>query len=104
MWIRKEIKPLHRHQDDDLLDEFLKLCEDELLKNEKSINETPTEPEQDQLLTVPQAAEFLSLSIATIYGLVGRGELPVMKRSKRCYFSRLDLIEYLKVGRRKTVS
>ncbi len=59
-------------------------------------------PESDTILTVDGAAEFLDLSVATIYGLISQGELPVMKRSKRCYFSKLELIAYLKKGRRKT--
>jgi len=57
---------------------------------------------QDELLTVPDAATFLSISVPTIYGLISKGELPVMKRSKRCYFSKLELINYLKEGRKKT--
>lgn len=60
--------------------------------------------EQDQLLTVEQCAEFLNLSKATIYGLISKGELPVMKRSKRCYFSRLELVQYLKEGKRNSNS
>ena len=58
--------------------------------------------ETDQLLTIQEAAEFLNLSVATIYSKVSRGELPVMKRSKRLYFSRIELTNYLKTGRRKT--
>ena len=58
--------------------------------------------EADELLTVQQTAQFLSLSVATIYGLIHKGELPTMKRSKRCYFSKVDLINYLKEGRKKT--
>lgn len=58
--------------------------------------------ESDELLTVPDAAKFLSLSVPTIYGLISKGELPVMKRSKRCYFSRVELFNYLKQGRRST--
>jgi len=50
----------------------------------------------DQLLTIQQAAEFLSLSVPTLYSKVSKGELPVMKRSKRLYFSRIQLMEYLK--------
>lgn len=61
----------------------------------------PTEP-AERLLTVQEAAEFLSLSVPTIYSKVSRKELPVMKRSKRLYFSNLDLMEYLKEGRNKT--
>jgi excisionase family DNA binding protein len=56
----------------------------------------------DQLLTIQQAAEFLSLSVPTLYTKVSKGELPVMKRSKRLYFSRTELLEYLKDGRKLT--
>ncbi|MEP6645926.1 MAG: helix-turn-helix domain-containing protein [Saprospiraceae bacterium] len=59
-------------------------------------------PESDAILTVEEAAKFLNLSVATIYSLISKGELPVMKRSKRCYFSKFELIAYLKKGRRKT--
>ena len=62
------------------------------------------QPEQDQLLTVQQTAQFLSLSVPTIYGLIHKGELPVMKRSKRCYFSKVELINYLRQGRKKTLA
>lgn len=66
---------------------------------------TPTPaPEQDELLTVKGAAAFLSLSVPTVYGLISKGELPVMKRSKRCYFSKAELIAYLKQGRKKTTA
>ena len=60
------------------------------------------QPETDELLTVKDTAKFLSLSVPTIYGLIAKGELPVMKRSKRCYFSKIDLMNYLKAGRKKT--
>lgn len=56
----------------------------------------------DELLTVQDAAKFLSLSVPTVYGLISKKELPVMKRSKRCYFSKVELINYLKQGRQKT--
>ncbi len=56
----------------------------------------------EQLLTIQAAAEFLSLTVPTMYSKVSKGELPVMKRSKRLYFSRTELLEYLKVGRKKS--
>lgn len=62
------------------------------------------QPEADQLLTVDQCAEFLNLSKPTIYSLISKGEIPVMKRSKRCYFSRTELVQYLKEGRKRTLS
>ena len=64
---------------------------------------SPFEPkEEDQLLGVEETANFLGLSIQTIYGKVSKGELPVMKRSKKLYFSKFELMDYLKRGRRKT--
>ena len=76
-----------------------------LLLDLKHLSKDPgKEPEVDELLTVQDAAKFLSLSVPTIYGLISKMELPVMKRSKRCYFSKVELINYLKQGRKKTVS
>ena len=62
------------------------------------------QPEADKLLTVQEAAEFLNLSAVTIYGYVQRQEIPVNKRSKRLYFSKNELTEWIKEGRKKTVS
>lgn len=61
----------------------------------------PTE-QPEQLLTVQKAAQFLNLTVPTIYSKVSKGELPVMKRSKRLYFSSTELMEYLKEGRKKS--
>jgi excisionase family DNA binding protein len=56
----------------------------------------------EQLLTIQEAAEFLSLTVPTMYSKVSKGELPVMKRSKRLYFSRTELMKYVKDGRKKS--
>lgn len=61
----------------------------------------PTE-QPEQLLTVQEAAQFLTLTVPTIYSKVSKGELPVMKRSKRLYFSSTELMEYLREGRKKS--
>jgi excisionase family DNA binding protein len=70
------------------------------LKHSPKTVEATQQPEQ--LLTIQEAAEFLSLTVPTMYSKVSRGELPVMKRSKRLYFSRTELLEYLKHGRKKS--
>ncbi len=64
---------------------------------------TPQQP-TDELLTVQDAAQLLRLSVPTIYSLIHKGEIPCMKRSKRVYFSKVDLIEYLKAGKKKTLA
>jgi excisionase family DNA binding protein len=65
-------------------------------------NVQPQEP-VDQFLTVKETAMFLHLSVPTIYSKAARRELPFMKRSKRLYFAKSDLEDYLKDGRVKTV-
>ena len=64
-------------------------------------DQQPSTP-QDQLLTVQEAAEFLNLSVPTVYSKVSKGELPVMKRGKKLHFSNTELMQYLKDGRKKT--
>lgn len=58
--------------------------------------------EAEQLLTIKQTAEILSLSVPTIYGLVSRGEIPHSKKGKRLYFSKQELLDWVKAGRKKT--
>lgn len=63
--------------------------------------ETVQTKQPEQLLTVQEAANFLNLTTPTIYSKVSRGELPVMKQGKRLYFSSVELMDYLKAGRKK---
>ena len=69
---------------------------------EAKINQTDLPELPEQLLTIQEAANFLNLTIATMYTKVSRNEIPVMKRSKRLYFSRTELLEYIKGGRKKS--
>lgn len=56
----------------------------------------------DKLMTVKDAAEFLNLAVPTIYGLIHDSQIPFNKRTKRIYFLKSDLLEWIKAGRRKT--
>ena len=58
--------------------------------------------QSEKLLSIREAADFLNLTVPTIYSKVSRGELPVMKQGKRLYFSNIELIDYLKQGRKKS--
>lgn len=76
-------------------------CVNSCLRNNKQESKAPTD-QPEQLLTIQEAAEFLSLTVPTMYSKVSKREIPVMKRSKRLYFSRTELLEYLKDGRKKS--
>jgi len=56
----------------------------------------------EDIMNIRQAAAFLNLRVPTIYTKVSRGELPYMKKNKRLYFSREELVEYLRAGRKPT--
>ena len=59
----------------------------------------PTSKPDELLFNIQEAGNFLKLSVPTIYSKVSRKELPYMKRGKRLYFSKTDLMEFLKSGR-----
>lgn len=58
----------------------------------------------NDFLTIQEAAKFLSLKVPTLYSKVSKGELSCMKRGKRLYFSQTELSDYLKQGRKKTLT
>lgn len=58
----------------------------------------------EDLLTIQQAAEFLHLSVPTIYGHVSKSVIPHSKRGKRLYFSKGELTAWIQAGRKKTTA
>lgn len=73
-----------------------------LLLDIKHPQEKGDTSQSEELLTVEQAAKYLDLSKTYVYRLISRGELPVMKRGARVYFSKKELFDYVKAGRKKT--
>lgn len=59
---------------------------------------------KDKLLTIKEAAEFLSLATPTLYSKVSKGDLPYVKRGKRLYFSQEELSKYLQQGKKLTAA
>ena len=79
---------------------YLKITNIESLLSTK----VETTPEPEDLLTIKQASKLITLSVPTIYGLVQRSSIPVSKQGKRLYFSKVELIAWIKQGRKKTLS
>lgn len=55
------------------------------------------------LLNIDEAATLLNLAKPTIYSLVSTANIPNMKKGKKLYFSRHELEDWIKSGRRKTI-
>ena len=86
----------------EVIENRLTSIENLLLDLKQKPIEVGIQNEAEKLLNIQEAAEFLNLTVPTIYSKVSKGELPVMKRSKRLYFSRTELLEYIKDGRKKS--
>jgi predicted DNA-binding transcriptional regulator AlpA len=57
----------------------------------------------DTFLDVNQAAAFIGIAKATLYGKCSEKLIPHFKKGKKLYFDQQELIEWLKSGKRKTI-
>lgn len=55
-----------------------------------------------QILKVYEAAKFLDITSSTIYKHTFRREIPHVKKGKRLYFVKSELVDWVKSGRVKT--
>lgn len=83
--------------------EIQKLIEDAVQKTMLQ-NLNSDEVQNSMFLDVDQAAKFLRIAKATLYGKCCKLLIPHFKKGKKLYFNKPELIEYLKSGKRKTVS
>ncbi|RZJ87901.1 MAG: DNA-binding protein [Chryseobacterium sp.] len=59
-------------------------------------------PDDQELMTVQEAAKFLKITVPAIYTKVSRREIPVNKPGRRLYFSKSELRNWARGGRLKT--
>jgi excisionase family DNA binding protein len=62
----------------------------------------PQDANENELLTIQEAAEFLKVTTAALYTKVSRQEIPVSKPGKRLYFNKTDLKKWIIASRKKT--
>ncbi len=66
------------------------------------ILESSTTNTSDKLLTIQETAEFLHVQKQTLYSYVSKGIMPHHKRAGRLYFSKNDLIQWVKDGNKRS--
>jgi excisionase family DNA binding protein len=71
------------------------------LQNRNNIQEEIQDP--DEFLTMKQACEFLKLAKPTLYAFTCKRTIPYFKKGKFIFFKRVDLIDWMNSGRKKTV-
>jgi excisionase family DNA binding protein len=86
-------------------DELESFIENSVYKAFKNLNSNNIEKKDaEQFMSVREAAELLCLRVPTLYSLVSKSQIPYHKRAKRLYFSKQELINWIKTGRKKTIS
>jgi excisionase family DNA binding protein len=63
------------------------------------LKSTTQRKDQNDLLNTKEAAKFLNLSVPTLYSKASKKEIPYMKQGKRLYFSKTELVNYIKSGK-----
>jgi len=85
------------------LNELETLIYNQVRKALKESLPSGNDPVKDELLTIESAAELLSVTVPTVYGYVHQRSIPCMKRRGRLYFSKMELLAWVKSARRSTV-
>ena len=88
----------------DQLPQAMRLLHEKMDRMELLLAELRAPQETDAILNVKQAAAFLHLSVSSLYVKVCHREVPFNKRGKRLYFYKTELDEWVRKGRKKTVS
>jgi excisionase family DNA binding protein len=80
----------------------ISLLYDEVKQIKSLILESASSDTGDRLMTIQETAEFLHIKKQTLYSYVSKGIIPNHKRAGRLYFSKNDLIEWIKSGNKRS--
>jgi len=84
------------------LNELDVLIQNSVRKVLAEINSTQPDHDQDDILTVEEAAVFLKVKRPTIYAYIYNKQIPSVKKRGRVYFRKSTLLEWLGEGQRMT--
>ncbi len=59
-------------------------------------------PEEEQPVNIKEVAEILDVSVQHVYSLTSQKKIPHLKRGKKLYFLKSEILSWLKEGKRKT--
>lgn len=87
-----------------LFEEIIQRISDQVTDNIiKTIN-TSTAPEEDRFLTIDETAKLIDLAKTSVYGLVHKNKIPYHKKSKRLYFLKSEILDWVKSGKKESKS
>jgi excisionase family DNA binding protein len=72
----------------------------ETLKSQSK--EPETHSFQNEFLSIKEASKFLDMATQTIYGMTSTRQIPFIKKGKRVFFNKAEIIAWLNEGKMKT--
>ena len=85
------------------MDELRQMVQEEVKKVFQEFLESENIKLREEIMDADSTAQFLGVSKSYLYKLTSSMEIPRLKRGKRLYFKRSELIEWLSEGKQKTM-
>ena len=87
-----------------LFEELIKKISERVSENViESINSS-IPAEVSSFLTIDEAAKLINLTKPTVYGLVHQNKIPYIKKGKRLYLVKAELLDWINSGKQTTKS
>lgn len=88
----------------DQLPSFMKNIDERLDRMEELLNKTfRPEISGEDYISAKAASVLLKFTLSTLYSKVCKREIPFYKQGNRLYFSRTELLDWIKNGRKKSL-
>lgn len=85
-------------------EEGIKVLAEQITENIKKAMNSSISSTEDIFMNINETAKFIDLTVPTVYGLVHKNRLPFIKKGKRLYFLKSEILEWLKSGKHQTKS
>lgn len=87
-----------------LFEELIKVISEKVSDNIiKTINSSST-PEEVIFLNIDDTAKLINLAKPTVYGLVHQNKIPFLKKGKRLYFKKCEILTWIQSGKQESKS
>jgi len=88
---------------DDLPNEIANLRNEVKEMKALFLQKAETQPETDNPLGIKDVARLTGKTVPTLYGYCQRNEIPYQKKGNRLYFFKSEIINWIKIGKQKTI-
>jgi excisionase family DNA binding protein len=80
------------------IDELIDRIVERLASSNQVLNKSQEESDVKEYLSIEEASKLIGLAISTIYSLTHRNEIPHIKKGKKLWFKRSELLQWLDSG------